>query len=312
MRVVRGAITAGLAIAGLASAMSSIGCGDVRPAKRDDVPRAEDAAGVDRNAEATATAIGVAQRLGQTPAAAARANIRIKQPDQDAQTFQLYLWCAPDGRVRVNATKVDVEFCSALVAADGTYTAWLPRAKLSAHGNLRGGIHGGDTTPRADQQPSVQPSVQTKERKDQAPTAAETQLLLQLTMIASELTAGPLPLMGPFHAGAKKDTITCPAGGGLVAELDIDASERVVDAKRLLQADGKQVVSITYSRYKQFDEQRRPTQARVAVAGDLSEIIFTIGRFDGLPAISDERMRLEPPSDARDVPLDEFLQHLGD
>jgi hypothetical protein len=235
-----------------------------------------------------------------TPAADAVLSLRVKPAKGDALSFQLHLWCAPDGRVRIIASRLDVDFCSAVLGPDGSYRVVLPRAHLAAVGTF------GDA-----------------ERHTLSP------LLTHPALIADELRSGPLPPDGPWRAGDEiidgHPTLSATAAAGVRASATWDPATGLVTDKTLLVLPGEDgrdgdLIRIAYSHERDFDGLQRPTRAVVGVPGpDISmqgptATTVTIGlkSFDGLGSISDERMHLDVPADARTVPLDELLKHLGD
>jgi hypothetical protein len=235
------------------------------------------------DAAASAQAGDIIRAVGQTPAAVAEATVRIKPPEQDAERFQLWLWCAVDGRVRILATFKDVEFCSALLRADGTYEAWLPRAKLASRGKLDD-----DADPR------------------------RGGLLAALRLAAAEIREGPLPTATDYRSGPTPATLLFAETGGLSAQATVDAGERTVLAKRLFAADGSELATVTYQRWKEFDELRRATVAGLAFPGDPTEVGVIVRKVESVGDISEDRMRFALPDGAPVVPLREFLAHLGD
>jgi hypothetical protein len=259
-------------------ALALAGCG-TRPAgpvgADADHPRTDNAA--------MAAAADIIRAAGQTPAAVAEATVRIKAPEQDAERFQLWLWCSLDGRVRILATFKDVEFCSAILRADGTYEAWLPRAKLASKGRLDD-----DADPR------------------------RGGLLAALRLAAAEVRDGPLPPAGEYRAGPAPTTLLFAEAGGLSAQATIDPAERTVLSKRLFASDGSELATATYQRWKEFDELRRATSVALAFPGDATEVGFSVRKVESVGDVSEERMRFALPEGAPVVPLREFLAHLGD
>jgi hypothetical protein len=239
----------------------------------------------DADAQAAATAADVARALGQTAGVSAQLHLQLTEPGHDAQSFSVSLWCTPDGRVRVLATaEAGVEFCSALLRADGSYEAWLPRAKVGSRGSLDAAV------------------------KEDSHHAG---LLAALRVVAKELTDGPLPLGGPYHAGPGPGTLLCPAGAGLTAQLAVDRDARTVTSKRLFEGD-HELVTIAYDRYDGHDEERRAGRARLTFPEDQTRVLIRLVDFNGVPTISEERMRFTLPEGAELVPLREFLSRMGE
>jgi hypothetical protein len=246
-------------------------------------------------------AAAILARYRSTPAADASLAVRIKPAQGDALNIQLHIWCAADGRVRINASKLDVDFCSALLKPDGGYIVVAPRAHLAAVGTF-------DNRDRADYSPFFTRTV----------------------LISDEFCHGPLPprgRWGPIGAGGPQPftlvseiaplvfaTITWSGGTGLVTGKHLDC--------------GADQIAIAYSHEKDFDGLLRPTLATVTVSGTVgsthvvgsetppaaTDTKITVGlrSFDGSGSISDTRMHLDVPADARTVSLDDLLKHLGD
>lgn len=259
----------GLTLAlGAAALVLAAGCGT-----RTDPPAGDDA-------KAAASAAEVAQHLGVTVAATADAMVKIVEPGRDAQSFHVYLYCDDDGAVRVVAQLKTVEFCSALLQADGRYLAWLPRAKAGARGDL-------------DDEPE------------------QGGLLAVLRQAASELTAGPIPPAARIAAGPAPGTVLAVLPTGLTAQLTLDAGTRTVTAKRLLDGEGRELVRIAYERYRPSDELTRATIVRLTMP-DGVEATVMVQKFEPLGGISDETMRLALPDGALLLPLREFLARMGE
>ncbi|MBA3708945.1 MAG: hypothetical protein H0W83_09030 [Planctomycetes bacterium] len=258
----------------LAVMLALAGCPRAQPVK-------QQAAGLD----ATAMAVEVARAHGQTQALTADVIILVKPPKQDTTTFKLNVWCAADGRTRILASKFDVDFCSALIAADGTLAAFLPRARVMVHADPKAPVDGARPPPV---------------------------WLADLHLLSAELSDGPMPMRGPYITGAKADVFTCPSGPDLVAELEIDPETWFVRTKRLLRTDGALAATCTYDRYRAFDECHRATRMRLAIPDDATETTFVLKQLSALPMITEETMRFTMPDGMREVPMQEFLDRMGE
>ena len=252
-------------------------------------------------------AAAILGRYKSTPAADASLAVRIKPAKGDALNIQLHIWCAADGRVRINASKLDLDFCSALLRPDGSYIVIAPRAHLAATGTF-----------------------------DDQDRANLTPLFTQPGLIADELRSGPLPPHGAWQEGHPEEpdrsTLFFQLPPHLTADATWDTRSGLVTIKELIcsNPDSRDVIDVVYSHERDFDGLLRPTLANVTVAtmvgsnviqaptpeslkaSDPTNITIGLRSFDGLGEISAERMHLDVPADARTVPLDELLKHLGD
>ncbi len=242
-----------------------------------------------------ADAAAIQAHYRSTPAADASLALRIKPGTGDALNIQLHLWCAADGRVRLAASKLDVEFCSALIRPDGAYTVVAPRAHLAATGTF------------TDQD-----------------RAGLSPFLTRPALIADELRSGPLPIVPPLFWSegddGAKPTLTAPnadlSATGATTVATWDPATTLVTTKDLCVGDD--VIAIAYSHEKDFDGLLRPTLAQITAPAvpnaqqTVTTITIGLKHFDGLGDISAERMHLDVPADARTVPLDDLLKHLGD
>ncbi|MBA2481205.1 MAG: DUF4292 domain-containing protein [Planctomycetes bacterium] len=246
--------------------------------------------------DATALAAAVARVHGQAPALAADLIIVVTDAAGEATTFQVNVWRAADGRVRLLASKLDVDFCTALLTAEGL-TAWLPRARVMTDPTVE------DASPAAEETaPAAEPTA--------APARAQP-WLRDLALLAAELADGPVPMTGPYVLGERPHTLRCPAGD-LTMELQVDPATHEAIEKRLVRADGSRAATLTYDRYRAFDDCRRATRLRLSVPDGAGTTTVVLRAFSSVGAISDERMRLDIPKGIRRVPMREFLERMGD
>lgn len=217
-------------------------------------------------------------RLGSAPCVAASLLVRIVPPEGEGELFTLRVWSPPDGRVRVLAHKLDVDFLSALVAADGTYLAVLPRERVWARGRLG--------------------------------SASDPVLLRDLALLVAEVRHGPLPPGMTVTPAAARCVRFSDQGTGWTAELDIGADGLPL-GKRLLAADGSEVRRLRYDRWQAFEGLLRPSVVGLTVTGDPATCTIRLKSFDAPPAISDERMQLQPPAEAVEVSPEDLARQLG-
>lgn len=238
-------------------------------------------AGVRQDPPAAAEVPALAARLGQAPCVVASLLIKRLPPEGqgEGELFSLRLWAPPDGRVRVLAQKMDVDFLAALVAADGTFTVLDPRAGVWADGRL------GDP--------------------------AAPSLLRDLALLVGEARHGPVPpdavaAVGDDGAWRYRDPIT-----GWDAELTLGGGDGLPAGKLLRGADGGELRRLGYERWTAFEGLQRPGVVRLTVAGDPAAITIRIKDLDAPATVSDERMALRLPEGARQVGLAELLDGLG-
>src|SRR5947209_778020 len=86
---------------------------------------------------------------------------------------------------------------------------------------------------------------------------------------------GQTPAAVAYRAGPAPTTLLFAEPGGLSAQATVDAGERTVLSKRLFAADGSELATVTYQRWKEFDELKRATVAALAFPGDPTEIGVT-------------------------------------
>jgi hypothetical protein len=217
-------------------------------------------------------------RLGSASCVAAALLVRIVPVDAEGELFTLRVWSPADGRVRVIAHKLDVDFLSALVAADGSYTAVLPREKIWTRGRLGG--------------------------------AGDPLLLRDLSLLVAEIRHGPLPpdaaaVSGPGRTLGFPDRAT---GWEAVLNLGVDG---LPVGKRLLAADGGEQRRLSYDRWQGFDGLLRPSVVGLTVAGDPGSCTVRLKSLDAPPTISDERMTLRLPEAAVEVAPAELARRIG-
>ena len=224
-----------------------------------------------RSAAAPAPAVVLAAHA-VSPACRAVLNVRVKPEGGEATTLTLHLWADQDQALRLKVAKLDVDILDLLVAPDGAYLAWAPRSREQAAGRI-----------------------------SDADTPA---LLTRLTLVASELTNGPLP--AGIATTAKDGQLWWSQGGAtisLTAGLDGQAT-----AKRIAQPH-LGVLDITYGAYQDFDGLRRAKRLQVIGLG--LEATAVIRQLDPVPAISPAGMRVEPAADAPIIPIAVLLEHLA-
>lgn len=226
---------------------------------------------------APAAAEALRARLGSAPCLAASLLVRIVPPEGEGELFTLRLWSPADGRVRVLAHKLDVDFLSALVAADGSYTAVLPREQVWTRGRLG--------------------------------TASDPPLLRDLALLVAEVRHGPLPPQAVVSAGTDRTLDFADRATGWAARLSLGA-DGLPSAKLLLAADGSQQRRLGYDRWQSFEGLLRPTVVGLTVAGDQSVCTVRLKALDAPPAISPERMALHLPTGAVEVAPEELARRL--
>ncbi len=250
----------------LATALAAAGC--ARPA----------AAPV--SASVADTAARVLAFHGHAQALSAELLLRIKPPQQDAVTITAHVWVHTDGRVRMNASKLDVTFCQALIEADGSCTAWLPRAKLVTR------------TPAAADGRKLPP------------------FLSDLQLMASELRDGPLlPSVYVSNSSVPPLLRQPNRDGSILVQVNSDGSAAL---KKFLDAADGERLTLVYSNYKTFETLRRASLVQMQTPNDLTDVRISVRALEELPAISNERLRLNVPADAVAVDIDTFIDHLGD
>ena len=229
-------------------------------------------AGCTPRPEAALAPAGV--RAAHAVASACRAvlNVRVQPEGGEATTLTLHLWADQDRGLRLKVAKLDVDILDLLVAPDGTYLAWAPRSREQAAGRI-----------------------------SDADTPA---LLTRLTLVASELTNGPLP--AGIATTVKDGQLWWSQGGAtisLTAGLDGQAT-----AKRIAQPH-LGVLDITYGAYQDFDGLRRAKRLHMIGLG--LEATVVVRQLDPVPAISPAGMRVEPAADAPIIPIAVLLEHLA-
>ncbi len=238
-------------------------------------------AGPRQDPPASADVAALAAQVGQAPCVVASLLIKRLPPEGqgEGELFSLRLWAPPDGRVRVLAQKMDVDFLAALVAADGGFTVLDPRAGVWSSGRL------GDP---------------------EAPA-----LLRDLALLVGEARHGPVPPDAVAAVAADgqwryRDPIT-----GWAAEVAVDRASGLPSGKVLRAGDGGELRRLGYERWAAFDGLQRPGVVRLAVAGDPAAYTIRMKDLDAPATVSDERMALRLPEGARQVPLAELLDGLG-
>ncbi len=237
--------------------------------------------------QAAALAADVQRVHGQAAAVTADLLVRVKPDGADAEIFQLHLWCADDGRIHLEATRLEVPFIRALVQADGHFAAELVQSREVVHGTL----------------------ADLAERDAQGKPLG-LPFLTYLTLLVSEAKAGPVPT-GTTPASPAADTLsfTEPASG-LAAVLTVDHASHQAVAKRLSDASGAPVLTLEYGKYQAFDLLNRASRVKLVVAGDSGEYSLRLRELRAVPAISDEGMRFAPPAGLKEITPAEFLQRL--
>ncbi len=212
---------------------------------------------------------------GQPRAVAATLLLKTTDATGDSTQVTIYLWRAADGRTRLLLTKVDVDVLSALIQADGSFTAFAPRSGLRTAGDLS--------------DPDLPAGL------------ADLRLLLK------ELCDGPLP--PGLTKGEHDNVLTGPTDGGLTATVTVSPTTDEITEKDLHNRSGGLVYLLRYSGTKDFDGIHRATKVDTVV-GNGSSLTAYLRRFEVLGDISPERMRFAIPDTATAVPPAEFLEHL--
>lgn len=218
-------------------------------------------------------------RLGAAACVTASLLVRIVGADGEGEIFTLRLWAPGDGRVRVLANKLDVDFLTALVAADGTYTAVLPRARLWTRGRLGG--------------------------------ADDPVLLRDLALLVAEVAQGPVPARAAVGAGPDGQWRFADPATGWQAAVRI-GGDGLPSGKTLSGRDGAELRRLAYSRWQDFDGLHRPSVTELRAAGDPSVCTIRVKTLDAPPTISPERMALAVPDGAAEVAPAEFTRRIGD
>lgn len=282
-------------------ALATIGCGSQRNDPPDSRPQTPDASPAPVEPSAAVPAedgrtppiieAGIA-RVAELLTAHGRADtvtcdllVRAKPADGDAITFQIFLWCPADGRIRLKASKLDVDFCEALVQADGSFTAILVRSREVVRGNLK------DVRVLDAQGRPLGPPF-----------------LGYLALLVAEAKTGPIPDQGVTAVHERRIEAKDPTSG-LAVGVELNADDTAA-AKRFYDAPGKESLRFDYSRYQAFDGLRRPAKLQVTVPNDPSEYGVRVREIDVVPAIDQERMRLEVSQGLREIKLMEFLDRL--
>ena len=237
--------------------------------------------------QVAALAADVLRVHGQAAAVTCDLLVRVKPAGGDAELFQLSLWCPDDGRIRLEATRLDVPFCRTLVQADGRFTAVLVQSGEVVHGTLA------DLAARdARGQPLGLPFI------------------TYLTLLVAEARNGPLP-PGVAVRGPAPDTLafTDPASG-LAAVLTVDHASHLALSKRLSDAAGAAVLTLTYGKGARFDQLQRAGRVTLLVAGDPGEYTLRLRELRAVPSISDEGMRFTVPAGLVEIAPDDFLRRM--
>ena len=211
--------------------------------------------------------------------------IRMKPANGDALTFQIFLWCPADGRIRLKASKLDVDFCEALVQPDGSFTAVLVRSHEVVRGNIK------------------DISVLDAQGRPLGPP-----FLAYLALLVAEAKTGPIPDSGITAVG-ERSIQAKDATSGLTVGVDLNA-DNTAATKRFYDAPGKESLRFDYSRYQQFDGLRRPAKLTVTVPNDPSEYGVKVRGIDVVPSIDPVRMKLETSQGLHEIKLMEFLDRL--
>jgi len=206
------------------------------------------------------------------PACRAALNVRVQPEGGEATTLTLHVWADHDGALRLKVAKLDVDVLDLLIAADGTYLAWAPRSHEQATGRI---------------------------------SDADTPALLdRLTLVASELTHGPLP---DGIATTAKDGQLWWIQDGATVSLTANLDGQAI-AKRIAHPT-LGVLDITYGAYQDFEGLRRAKRLHVIGLG--LEATAVVRQLDPVPAISPAGMRVEPAADAPVIPIAVLLEHLA-
>jgi hypothetical protein len=215
-------------------------------------------------------AAGLRARLVSAEVVVASLLLQTRPAVGEGETFSLRLWAAADGRVRVRAQKLDVDFLEALIRADGAYEAWLPREQVATSGRL--------------------------DAADALPLLADLRLLL------AELRHGPLPpgvVPGPGW--------TWSADGREVAlTLGVDG---LPTAKSLGRA-GTEELALGYAQWKHFDGLLRPVSVTLRQIASGDTVAIRLKSLDDPPVISAERMALRVPDGVERVEPAEFNRRM--
>lgn len=228
-----------------------------------------------------ARAAAVVQALGQAPGVVAETVVVLEEPGHPKVSFHVHWWCAPDGRLKVVATKENVDFASALLAPDGHYRALLPREHLGSEGIVP------------------------------APDGHTLTLAQAIRLAGAQLRDGPLPPGAAFRDGPDAGTVLFPLFAGVSAQATLDAHADQVRTLRWLAADGTVLLTLTCDRYEAVDDQLiRPTIDHVALH-DGTRATILLPHLRSVPVISDAGLSLPLPASTTLVPLDDFLDHLA-
>lgn len=211
--------------------------------------------------------------------------IRMKPVNGDAVTFQIFLWCPADGRIRLRASKLDVDFCEALVQADGSFTAVLVRSREVVRGNVK------------------DISVLDAQGRPLGPP-----FLAYLPLLVAEAKTGPIPDSG-VTAVHERRIEAKDATSGLAVGVDLNA-DNTAASKHFYDAPGKESLRFDYSRYQEFDGLRRPAKLQVTVPNDPSEYGVKVRGIGVVGSIDPVRMKLETSQGLREIKLMEFLGRL--
>lgn len=223
--------------------------------------------------------VHLAAWYGQPRAVAATLLVKTTDVTGDSTQVTVYLWHAADGRTRLLLTKVDVEVLSALIEADGSFTAYAPRSKLRTAGEL-----------------------------------SDVQLpagFADLRLLLNELCDGPLP--PGLKIGEHANVLTGPATSGLTATVTVSPTTDEITEKVLRDRSGALVYLLRYSATKDFDNIHRATKVDTVVGTGTAQtysLTAYVRRFEVLGDISAERMRFSIPEVAQAVAPAEFLEHL--
>ena len=213
------------------------------------------------------------------PCIAAALLVKVKPEGRDSLTFTINIWVTPDGRVRLQGSKVGFSGFEALAQTDGQFV-----------------VLAGDEACRDD--------LEAVFAKDLGPGA-------QLARMVEELTLGPVPGAEVLTISDRTLSGTDPATGQAVT-LELAPDSTMAVRKTWRAADGRELMRLEYSRYKAFEALQRPSLMRVVLADHPGEFLIRVQSIDALPSISDSRMTLKPAATAKALPFADFLKRLGE
>jgi len=201
--------------------------------------------------------------------------------------FSVHTWADDQGRVRVRATKVDVDFLDGLLHPDGRFSLALVRDEEVVEGQL------------ADLA---------------AEDGAGAGFFARLDLLVAEVKEGPIPRADTYSAEVGPDgtiLLRCRHGQETESVVAIDGRHYQAQHKTLYE-HGEAVLRIDYDRYELIDGLRRPLRGTIAFpqSGAMVRVRIPNLGLDEVPGFRPGTFTFEPPADWPRISLETFVERL--